>query len=89
MPIHIVSPLNTAKDLANVPINDRTKPDGSPLRLGDVGDLVVDTWPMIGDAVVNDGEGLLLIIEKFPWANTVEVTNGVEAAIEEMNEAWP
>ena len=33
---------------------------------------------MIGDAVVNDGEGLLLIIEKFPWANTVEVTNGVE-----------
>jgi len=34
--------------------------------------------------VVNDGEGLLLIVEKFPWANTVEVTNGLEAAMDEM-----
>jgi CzcA family heavy metal efflux pump len=54
-----------------------------------VADLVEDTWPMIGDAVVNDGPGLLLIVEKFPWANTVEVTKGVEAAIEEMRPGLP
>lgn len=84
LPIRVVSPVVTAEDLTNVPINDRTKPDGTTLRLGDVGETVVDTWPMIGDAVVNGGPGLLLIVEKFPWANTVEVTNGVEAAIEEM-----
>ena len=84
LPIFQVLPVVDAEDLANVPINDRTKIDGSPLRLGDVADTVTDTWPMIGDAVVNDGEGLLLIVEKFPWANTVEVTNGVEAAMEEM-----
>jgi len=84
LPIFMVLPIVDAEDLANVPINDRTKVDGSPLRLGDVADTVTDTWPMIGDAVVNDGEGLLLIVEKFPWANTVEVTNGVEAAMEEM-----
>ncbi len=84
MPIFQVLPVVGAEDLANVPINDRTKIDGSPVRLGDVADTVTDTWPMIGDAVVNDGEGLLLIVEKFPWANTVEVTDGVEAAMEEM-----
>ena len=84
LPIRIVSPVVTAADLTNVPINDRTQDDGTPLRLGDVGELVVDTWPMIGDAVVNDGPGLLLIVEKFPWANTVEVTHGVEAAIDAM-----
>ncbi len=84
MPIHVTTSLITADNLTNVPINDRTKEDGTALRLGDVGKLRVDTWPMIGDAVVNGGEGLLLIVEKFPWANTVEVTNGIEAAIEEM-----
>ena len=84
MQIFQVLPVVGAEDLKNVPINDRTKADGSPLRLGDVADTVTDTWPMIGDAVVNDGEGLLLIVEKFPWANTVEVTDGVEAAMEEM-----
>ncbi len=72
------------EDLAQIPINNRTKADGTPLRLSDIGITVMDTWPMIGDAVVNDGPGLLLIIEKFPWANTVEVTKGVEAAMEEM-----
>lgn len=84
LPIRNVSPVITAEALADVVINDRVKPDGTPLRLGDVGEPVSDTWPMIGDAVVNGGEGLLLIVEKFPWANTVEVTNGVEAAIDMM-----
>jgi CzcA family heavy metal efflux pump len=84
MPIFQVLPVIKSEDFANVPINERTKPDGTPLRLGDVAETVNTTWPMIGDAVVNDGEGLLLIVEKFPWANTVEVTNGLEAAMEEM-----
>jgi CzcA family heavy metal efflux pump len=84
LPIRHASPLITAEDLTNVPINNRTKEDGTALRLGDVGELVVDTWPMIGDAVVNGGQGLLLIVEKFPWANTVEVTKGVEEAIDAM-----
>lgn len=79
-----VLPVLSPSDLAKIPINDRRKSDGTPLRLSDVALLVEDTWPMIGDAVVNDGPGLLLIVEKFPWANSVEVTQGVEAAISAM-----
>jgi hypothetical protein len=29
---------------------------------------------LIGDAVVNDADGLLLVVEKFPGANTLDVT---------------
>lgn len=87
--IRHVTPVREPSDLANIPINDRTKADGTPLRLRDVAKTVEDTWPMIGDAVVNDGPGLLLIIEKFPWANTVEVTNGVESALAEMEPGLP
>lgn len=82
--IEHVSPIKSPADLANIPINDRVNPDGTPLRLTDVANMVEDTWPMIGDAVVNDGPGLLLVVEKFPWANTVEVTKGVEEAINLM-----
>lgn len=87
--IRHVLPVVSPDDLARVTINDRVKPDGTPLRLSDVARLVEDTWPMIGDAVINDGPGLLLIIEKFPWANTVEVTRGVEEAIEAMRPGLP
>ena len=48
--------------------------DGKPLRLADVANVVEDHQPLIGDAVINDGPGLMLIVEKFPWGNTLEVT---------------
>ena len=54
------------------------------MRLNDVADLVEDHQPLIGDAVINDGPGLMLIVEKFPWANTLDVTRGVEEAIDEL-----
>ena len=56
---------------AQVPIAGRTKPDGTLLRLSDVANVVWDTWPLVGDAVINGGEGLMLIVEKLPWANTL------------------
>lgn len=89
MAIHYVQPILQPDDLAHVAINDKLKSDGTPLRLGDVARMEEGTWPMIGDAVVNGGPGLLLIVEKFPWGNSVEVTRGVEAAIDEMRPGLP
>jgi CzcA family heavy metal efflux pump len=79
-------PIVTPDDLAQVPVTRRA---GRPLRLGDVADLVVDHQPLIGDAVINDGPGLMLIVEKLPWGNTLEVTRGVEAALEELRPGLP
>ena len=39
---------------------------------------------LIGDAVVDGGPGLLLIVEKFPWANTLQVTEGVEEVLAQI-----
>jgi CzcA family heavy metal efflux pump len=87
--IRHVLPFIEPADLGRVAINDKVKSDGTPLRLADVAQMERGTWPMIGDAVVNGGPGLLLIVEKFPWGNSVEVTRGVEAAIDEMRPGLP
>jgi CzcA family heavy metal efflux pump len=78
---HVV-PITEPEDLANVTIAGS---DG--VVLGDVADLVEDHQPLAGDAVVNDGPGILLIVEKFPWANTLDVTNGVEDGFEDLEPA--
>ena len=44
---------------------------------------------MIGDAVINDGPGLLLIVEKQPDGNTLQVTRDVEAALEALKPGMP
>jgi CzcA family heavy metal efflux pump len=79
--IQHILPIRTAKDLAGVRIEDTTD---KPMTLGDVSQVVEDHQPLIGDAVVDDGQGLMLVIEKFPGANTAEVTDGVEEALESM-----
>jgi CzcA family heavy metal efflux pump len=58
--------------------------EGTDLLLGEVANVVITHPPLIGDAVINDGPGLLLIVEKFPWGNTLEVTRAVEEALEEL-----
>src|SRR6266536_1411969 len=87
--IHPVTSIKSAADLAQVPIHDKQKSDGTPLRLGDLANVIEDTWPLFGDAVVNDGAGLMLVVEKFPWANTLDVTKGVEAALDELRPGLP
>ncbi len=87
--IRHVQPILTPDDLARVAVDGANSSDGKPVLLSDVANVVEDTWPMIGDAVINDGPGLLLIVERFPWANTLEVTNGVEAAIDELRPGLP
>ncbi len=82
--VRSVLPVITPETLGEVPIYDRKKPDGTPLLIKDVGDVVWDTWPLFGDAVINEGPGLMMIVEKLPWANTLDVTRGAEEAIDEM-----
>ena len=57
--------------------------NGKALRLGDISRVVEGHPPLIGDAVAGNGE-MLLVVEKFPGANTLEVTHDVDEALEEM-----
>ncbi|MGR9012414.1 MAG: efflux RND transporter permease subunit [Gammaproteobacteria bacterium] len=74
--IRHVSPITTAEALSKV-----TVVGSNSLLLSDVANVVVDHQPLIGDALLNNDPGLLLVIEKFPGANTLEVTQGVEQAL--------
>jgi len=82
-----VLPIVTAEDMGKVSVG--TKPDGSPLVLNDVANLVYDHQPLFGDAVVNDDRGLMLVVQKLPWGNTLEVTRGVQQALDELKPSLP
>jgi CzcA family heavy metal efflux pump len=85
----VYDPHNVTPDhLANVVL--RPPEDGeAALLIKDVADVVVDHQAMIGDAIIDDGVGLLLIVEKFPWANTLRVTEGVEKALDILRPGLP
>ena len=75
---HIL-PIATPEGLAQVPVEG-----AAGMRLGEVATIVEDHQPLIGDASVADSEGLLLVVEKFPGANTLEVTREVEDALDTL-----
>lgn len=79
-----VQPIVTHEQLAKLPIVTN---DGRTIQLDQVADLVRDHQPLIGDAVINEGSGLMLIVEKLPWANTLDVTRGVEEALDDLEPA--
>jgi len=81
--IRHILPLMSPRELAQLPIE--VPKGGRPVAIGDVATVVRGNQPHLnGDAVINDGVGLMLIVEKLPWGNTLEVTRGVEAALAEM-----
>ncbi|MCB9290045.1 MAG: efflux RND transporter permease subunit [Lewinellaceae bacterium] len=77
--IRHVLPITTPEELAQIPLY------GHPDKLlGDVSTVVENHQPLIGDAIVNDSPGLMLVIEKFPWASTVKVSEAVEDALDKL-----
>lgn len=70
-----------AEDLAKVTIPTK---NGLSVRLNEIAEVSEGFRTPIGDAVINDGPGLLLIVEKQPQANTLEVTRQVEKVLDEM-----
>src|SRR6478609_1334011 len=62
---------------------------GRAPTLGDVAKVMETHQPLIGDAVINSEPGILLVVEKLPWANTLELTAGVESAIAELQPGLP
>jgi CzcA family heavy metal efflux pump len=79
--IHHVNSVDEPGQLGNVTFFDSR---GELLRLSDVAHIVTGHPPLQGDAIVNGKAGLLLVVEKFPGANSLAVTHGVEKALDEL-----
>lgn len=78
-----VLPISSSEELAKVPVV------GTSLVLDDVAQVTEDHQLLIGDAVVNESPNLLLVIEKLPGINTLEVTRGVEAELAALEPGMP
>jgi CzcA family heavy metal efflux pump len=81
-----VLPIITPADLAKVPA---ATTDSGRVRLGDVATAAEAHQPLIGDAIIDGKPGLLLVVEKLPWANSLQMTAGVEQAIKELQPGLP
>lgn len=84
--VHNIQPITTPQQLAQVPLSVK---NNKILNLGDVSDVTWGYPPLIGDAVINGGPGLMLVVEKFPGANTLDVTNGIDKALSAMAPSMP
>jgi Cu/Ag efflux pump CusA len=78
--IQHVLPIRTPADLSKVSVEDTTP----AMLLGDIAQVREDHQPLIGDAVVGQDAGLMLVVEKFPGTSAVQVTEDIEAALKDM-----
>ena len=75
-----IQPIATPQQLANVAVAGTQ----GPLRIGDVANVTEDHQPLIGDASLDGAPSLMLVVERFPDANTAQVTRDVDEALEAM-----
>lgn len=91
--VNNVEPIESVKDLAQIPVAAARRPTvttpvlpsfSRPLLLGDIARIREGFPPPIGDAVINDVTGLLLIVEKQPQGNTLDISRNVERALDDL-----
>lgn len=85
--------ISTPEELAQVTVEgdegEAVYVDGRPLTLGEVAQIETGHQPLIGDARCSSGPCVLLVIEKFPEANTPEVTKDLDAALRALSPGLP
>jgi CzcA family heavy metal efflux pump len=80
--VHNIQPIVSPAQMGTVPLG--TTSNGKVLRIDQVANVTWDYPTLAGDAVINGGTGLMLVIEKFPDANTIDVTNGINQAFAQL-----
>jgi CzcA family heavy metal efflux pump len=84
LPIVHAPMVRDAAELARVPLGTVGR---GMLTIGDLAEVVESHALPIGDALVTQGTGVLLIVEKQPGASTLTVTDQVEAALARLKPA--
>lgn len=75
--------LTSVEDIAELPLV------GSPVTIGDVATVAQESDPVSSLSRVNGEEAISISITKLPAANTVEVSEGVIAALDEIAASFP
>ena len=80
------TPVDKAEDLGDIVVDNR---NGVPITLRQIATLTTGNPLHIGEGVVNDEAGLFIVVERFPWANTLQVTNDVEKVMKTLEPGLP
>ncbi|GAB4315131.1 MAG: efflux RND transporter permease subunit [Candidatus Zixiibacteriota bacterium] len=78
--------IHTIADIERIPIITR---NGVPLLVRDVADVTIGSAFKLGTASINNEEGVLLVVSKQPEANTLKLTERIEATLENMRGSLP
>ncbi len=81
LPVQQAGAIQTAEDLSRTVIKIA---GDAPVRVGDVAKVTDGFAAPIGNAIIDDGPGIMLIVEKQPTGNTLQLTRDVEAAVAEL-----
>jgi CzcA family heavy metal efflux pump len=81
LPVVQTAMVRSAEELARVPLPTVGR---GTVTIGDVAEVHESYAVPIGDALVTRGSGVLLIVEKQPGASTLDVTGGVDAALQRL-----
>lgn len=84
--IQDVQTIKNASDLAEVAVAKR---GDRVLRMKDLGNVLQASQQLFGEAVIDGGDGLLLIVNKTRGANTKDVTEDVEEAMKQLGAGLP
>jgi HAE1 family hydrophobic/amphiphilic exporter-1 len=80
--------LGSVDDISALPLA-AVKVDGTPVTIGEVASVALADDPVTSISRVNGQDALTLSITKLPAANTVEVSEGVQALLPDLEEALP
>jgi len=84
--IRHILPFGSPANLAQVPVAEG---NGKPMQLGDLAHVVQGHQPLVGDALVGTGPGLLLVVQKLPSASVPAVTRGIDRALAGLRPGLP
>ena len=86
-PIVVQNMLSTPEEFANIPL--RTNPDGSIVRIGDVGRTELGTEIYDIEVSDNDKPAAGIAIRQAAGANALDTADAVKAKLEEMSRFFP
>jgi len=87
LPIRIQGRLESAAEFENLVI--KTLPDGTLVRLRDVGYAELGAENYVSNAKVNGQPGVGIAIYQLPGSNALDVGANVKAAVEELSQSFP
>jgi len=74
------------EDIANTVVATR---NGIPVLIGDVAEVRIGAAPKLGEGSVNAQPAVVMSIQKQPATNTLELTERIDAALEEIQATLP